>query len=136
MNKIILSTMVIVLCIASTSFADECKFIVKDTRNNPVQFILKPQEIEEGGKILESDENGKLKISHDDLSKYSKKRYQLEFVNKLAELIYEKRLIDKKQKSKTPPLALDGYYFLYDLCEGSCREFIVPDLKRGKKPKL
>lgn len=134
MNKRICLIVTILLCITSYSFADGCKIIVKDFRNKPVQFILKPQEKVDGEKLLKSDKKGILEISDEDYQKYKESMFRLEFVNKLAELIYDKRLNRKQQESEENQLAQEGYYVLGDLCKGPS-EFIVPNLKRGLKPK-
>ena len=130
MNKRICLIVTILLGITSYSFADQHKIIVKDIKNNPVQFILKSEE-----KELRSDNKGMLSISDDDYEKYKESMFRLEFVNKLAELIYDKRLIRKPQESEENQLAQDGYYVLSDLCKDLSNEFIVPNLKRGLKPK-
>lgn len=130
MNKRICLIVAILLGITSYSFADGCKIIVKDIKNNPVQFILKSEK-----KELKSDNKGMLTISDDDYQKHKESMFTLEFVNKLAELIYDKRLITKQQESEESQLAQDGRYVLGDLCKGPSNEFIVPNLKRGLKSK-
>lgn len=86
-------------------------------------------------KSLRSDNNGTLTISDEDYKLYKESMFRLEFVNELAELIYEKRLIKNQQESEENQLAEDGCYILRDLCKGPCNKFIIPNLKRGLKPK-
>ena len=132
-NKCVFLIVAIILGLTSHSFAEGCRIIVKDLRNNPVQFILMSQEkVTEKEKRLESDKNGVLKISDEEFEAYKEKSFRLEFVDKLADLLYDKVL---QNESGEKPLAQDGYYKLSDLCNNRENYFIVPDLKRGLKPK-
>jgi hypothetical protein len=129
MNKIIFFLVVIMSLLASRSFAD-CIINVKDIKGNPVHFVLVPRQ--NGVKKLESDMNGKLEITNTEYDDLKDTDFRLNFINKLAALIYEQRLTS----TNTIPSTQDGYYKLENLCQGpnTNRTFTVPDLKRGLKP--
>ena len=130
LNKSICLIVAVILGITSYSFADGCEIIVKDNKNNPVQFILKSD-----NKELKSDKKGILLISGEDYEANKQNIFRFDFVKELAELIYEKRLIKNQQESEENQLAKGGGYVLQDLCKGPRNEFSVPNLKRGLKPK-
>jgi hypothetical protein len=115
---------IFMLGIVSLSFAEECVITVKDFIGKPVAFCLNSNE-----KQFKSNDKGELKINNSDFQRYKNVRFALEFQDKLAGFIYENQLEPKNIKDcKLPD---EKTYSFKSLCE--CKEFIVPDLKRGTK---
>jgi hypothetical protein len=112
---------IFMLGIIPLSFAEECAITVKDSLGKPVAFCLKGDE-----KQFRSNNKGELKINNSDFEKYRNVRFTLEFQDKLAGFIYETKL-----EKRDCNLRDEKTYSLKSLCE--CKDFTVPDLKRGKK---
>jgi hypothetical protein len=119
----------ILFAVGSIGWAQECIIIVKDMKQNNVQFRLQST-----AKTYVS-ENGKLVITSHDRNIYFKNLFTFEFVDPLTQYIYEPRL--KNQKGEFANKNNDRKYTISELCtNGSTTTgytWFVPDMKRGFK---